>query len=154
MDLGMGRRGAAAGGEGVFYGGWLDLLRDLGFEENGRRVENGGGFGEGDELVFEIVERADAGLVLMKSGEEGDAKEKKEDGEKDGDTFPGWGDLRQGSLFSVALHDFMTSARQIWILRWYEDLRSDTFNRARRRSRTGRYRSSRSGSSFIHRRFD
>ena len=100
MDLGMSGRGAAAGGEGVFYGGCLDLFRDLGFEENGRRVENGGGFGEGDELVFEIVERADAGLVLMESGEEGDAKEEQEDGEKDGGTFPGWGGLRQGS-FSV-----------------------------------------------------
>ena len=100
MDLGIRGRGAAAGGEGVFYGGCLDLFRDLGFEENGRRVENGGGFGEGDELVFEIVERADTGLVLMKGGEEGDAKEEKEDREKEGDTFPGWGGLRQGS-FSV-----------------------------------------------------
>lgn len=51
-------------------------------------------------MVFQIVERADAGLVLMKGGEEGDAKEEKEDREKEGDTFPGWGGLRQGS-FSV-----------------------------------------------------
>ena len=63
-------------------------MRDFRFEENGRRVENGGGFGEGDELVFEIVERADAGLVLMKGGEEGDAEEEQEDREQDGDAHP------------------------------------------------------------------
>ena len=51
-------------------------------------------------MVFEIVDRADAGLVPMKLGEDGDAEEEQEDGEKGGDAITGWGDLQQGS-FSV-----------------------------------------------------
>lgn len=68
--------------------GGVDSLGDFGLDENGRRVESGGGFGKGDELVFEIVEGADAGLVLMKGGEEGDAEEEQEDREQDGDAHP------------------------------------------------------------------